>query len=410
MTTYFYQATDETGKIIEGDIEAPDYRIAVQKVRGLNYYPIRVSEDQPNQSVFRDWSDTANRALSSSQVTSQELLLYTQQLATLISSKLTLDKSLTIAVRLTERERTRALFQDVQKRVHAGSSFADALAAYPAVFSKIHVNMIRAGELGGVLDTVLNRLADFLENAEAIKGKIINAMIYPAVLLTFGSGAILFLLTYVVPTLSEVFAGHEAMIPWNTQILLSVSHFFNQYGLELGVGLVSGFFMFFLFIKSEAGKMQWDRLALKLPVLGDLVRKIEMSRFSRTLASLLNSNVPVLQSLDIVHSVINNRAIAAALTPLKEGLKSGQGLSRPLQKTNAFPPLGVHMIVVGEESGELESMMIKVADTYDREVDNAIQRAIQIFGPAFVLLIGGSLIFIVVSVLMGMMEVTNVIF
>ena len=409
MTTYFYQATDTAGEIIEGDIEAPDYRVAVQKVRNLNYFPIKVTQEKPDTSFLKKWKAPTSQAFSFSKVSSYELMNFTQQLATLISSKLTLDKSLTITTQLTEKEKTREMFRDIQKRVHAGSSFADALATYPDIFSKMYVNMVRAGEMGGVLDIVLKRLADFLENAEETKGKIFNAMIYPVILIVAGAIAIVVLLTVVVPELSGVFEGNGAAIPFITQILLDTSHIMSQYWWSLGIGLILAIFVFWLFLKSDFGRSLWDRLILKLPIFGDLVRKIEMSRFSRTMATLLNSGVPVLQALTIVQSVINNRVIVSAMAPLQEGLKSGQGISRPLQKTNAFPPLAVHMIIVGEETGELESMLVKVADTYDKEVNNAIQRALNLLGPILVLSIGGSIIMIVASILIGMMEVTNVI-
>jgi len=409
MTTYFYQATDPAGKIIEGDIEASDYRVAVQKVRGLNYFPIKVTQEKPDTPFLKKLKAPSIEAFSFSKVSSYELMNFTQQLATLISSKLTLDKSLSITTRLTENEKTREIFQDIQKRVHAGSSFADALAAYPDVFSKMYVNIVRAGELGGVLEIVLKRLAEFLENNEETKNKILSALIYPTILILAGVGAIVFLLTFVVPKLSGVFEGSGKAVPFITRVLLNTSTIMNQYWWSLGLGLIVAVLAFGLFLKSDFGRSLWDGLVLKLPIFGDLVRKIEMSRFSRTMSTLLNSGVPVLQALNIVQSVINNRVIALAMTPLQEGLKSGQGISRPLQKANIFPPLAVHMIVVGEETGELENMLVKVADTYDKEVNNAIQRTLKIFEPMLVLTIGGSVIFIVASILMGMMEVTNII-
>ena len=409
MTTYFYQATDTSGEIIEGDIEAPDYGVAVQKVRNLNYFPIKVSPEKPGASFLKKWKAPTSEAFSFSRVSSYELMNFTQQLTTLISSKLTLDKSLSITTQLTEKEKTREMLQDIQKRVHAGSNFADALATYPDVFSKMYVNMVRAGEMGGVLEVVLTRLSDFLENAEETKSKIVNAMIYPAILIMVGVSAIVFLITFVVPKLSGVFEGSGEAIPFITRILLNTSHFMSQYWWSLGIGLILAVLASWSFLKSDFGRNLWDRLVLRLPIFGDLVRKIEMSRFSRTMATLLNSGVPVLQALNNVQSVINNRVIAAAMEPLQEGLKSGQGLSRPLQKAKVFPPLAVHMIVVGEETGELESMLVKVSNTYDKEVDNAIQRALKLLGPILVLSIGGSIILIVASILIGMMEVTNII-
>jgi general secretion pathway protein F len=388
MATYFYQATDTAGEIIEGDIEASDYNVAVQKVRSLNYFPIKVTQEEPDTSFFKKWKAPTTQAFSFSKVSSYELMNFTQQLATLISSKLTLDKSLTVTTQLTEKETTREM---------------------PKVFSKMYINMVRAGEMGGVLDVVLTRLADFLENSEETKSKIVNAMIYPAILIAAGGIAIVVLMTFVVPTLSEVFEGSEAAMPFITRILLNTSAVMNQYWWPLGIGFIAVVLALRLFLKSDFGRNLWDRMILKLPIFGDLVRKIEMSRFSQTMSTLLNSGVPVLQSLTIVQSVINNRVIASAMTPLQEALKSGQGLSRPLQKSKTFPPLAVHMIMVGEETGELENMLTKVANTYDKEVDNAIQRALKLLGPILVLSIGGSIILVVFSILFGMMEVTNVI-
>jgi len=409
MATYFYQATDTAGEIIEGDIEASDYRVAVQKVRNLNYFPIKITQEKLDTSFLKKWKVPTSLEFLFSKISSYELMNFTRQLATLVSAKLTLDKSLTITTRLTVKEKTRETFRDIQKRVHAGSSFADALAAYPDVFSKMYLNIVRAGEMGGVLDIVLTRLADFMESAEEIKNKILSALIYPTILIVAGVGAIVFLMTFVVPKLSGVFEGSGKAIPFITQVLLNTSTIMNQYWWSLGMGLIFAVLAFWLFLKSDFGRNLWDRLVLKIPIFGDLVRKIEMSRFSRTMATLLNSGVPVLQALNIVKSVINNRIIASAMVPLQEGLKSGQGISQPLQKENIFPPLAVHMIVVGEETGEMESMLVKVADIYDKEVDNAIQRMLKIFEPVLVLSIGGSIIFIVASILMGMMEVTNII-
>lgn len=409
MTTYFYQATDTAGKIIDGDIEASDYQVAIQKVRSLNYFPIKVTQEKPETSFLMKWKAPVSQSFILSKVSSYELMNFTQQLSTLISSKLTLDKSLTVATELTAKETTRKMFQDIQKRVHAGSSFADSLAAYPNIFSKMYINMVRAGETGGVLDVVLERLADFLENSEETKSKIVNAMIYPAILIAAGGIAIVVLMTFVVPTLSQVFEGSEAAMPFITRVLLNTSSLMSQYWWSFGIGLTVASLVFRLFLNSDFGRNVWDLLILKLPIFGDLVRKIEMSRFSRTMSTLLNSGVPVLQALTIVQSVIGNRVIASAMTPLQEALKSGQGLSRPLQKSKAFPPLAVHMIRVGEETGELENMLVKVANTYDKEVDNAIQRALKLLGPILVLSIGGSIIMIVFSILLGMMEVTNII-
>lgn len=409
MSTYFYQATDDTGKIVEGDIEASDYQIALQKVRGLNYYPIRVSEDKPQEPVFSEWRSSVSRAFSTSPLSSRELLEFTQQMSTLISSKLTLDRSLTITTRLAEKEKNRVLLEDIQKRVHAGSSFADALAVYPNSFSKMYINMVRAGELGGVLDAVLKRLASFLENLQDTKSKVTNAMIYPAILFFFGGLAILFLMMFVVPKFSSIFGDKTAAIPFVTQILLQISGFLTQNVLTIAATSAMAMVALITYLKSPTGKLHMDRLILKLPLFGSLIKKVEVSRFSRTMATLMSSGIPVLQALNVVQSVVQNRVIGEAMGPLKQGLKSGQGLSRSLQKSDLFPSLAVHMIVVGEETGELEEMMVKVADTFDKEVDNSIRRTLALLGPLLLLSIGGTLIFIVFAIFLGMFSVTDLI-
>lgn len=406
MGTYFYQATDRTGKFVEGDIDAPDFKLAVERVRKLNYYPIKISEDKPKAGMgsnvklpFAEWFGRIKQS---------EIMGFTQQLSTLVTSGLTLDKSLSITVKLTESSRAREVYTDIQKRVHAGSTFADALQAYPDVFSRLYINMIRAGEVGGVLDTVLGRLGEFLESAQDMKNKIISSMIYPIILVLFGSGAVIFLIAYVVPQFHTIFADANAL-PVITQVLLLISSIISNYWWVIAllmIGIVAGFVYW---VKTDKGRSQWDDFLLKLPVIGDLIRKIEVSRFSRTMSTLQKSGVPVLQSLLIVKSIISNRQISRAVEKLHEGLKGGRGLSKPLQETGVFPPLAVHMIVVGEETGAMDEMLVKVANTFDKEVDTALKRAVGLIGPIMIILMGGIIAFIVISVLWGMFSIQDMV-
>ena len=268
---------------------------------------------------------------------------------------------------------------------------------------------VDAGEVGGVLNTVLHRLAEYLEKTEDMKSKVITSLIYPIILVVLGGAAVVFLMTYVVPKFAQIFSDMGDTLPFITAALLEISAFVTDYWwavVLIALAMVLGFISF---LKSEFGRFYWDSFLLKLPLIGDLIKKIEVSRFSRTLSTLMNSGVAVLQALSIVHGTITNKVISSGLNKLHEGLKGGQGLSKPLQAIQIFPPLAVHMIVVGEETGALEEMLLKVAQTYDKEVDTALRRAIGLIGPLLILLLGGVVILIVVSILWGMLAVSDIV-
>ncbi len=405
MTVYFYQATDRSGKLIEGNIEASDYRFAVQKIRNLNYLPIQVSEDQPKKTISFDLKSPDFKFTRT--ISSKQMVILTQQLATLVSSGLTLDKSLSILVKLVEKESARKIIDDVQRRVHSGNTLADALAQYPDVFSKLYINMIRAGEAGGVLGTVLLRLADFLEKTQDLKNNIRSASIYPAILFFVGITAVIVLMTVVIPKFAIVFEG-MGQLPLPTVFLLAVSELFANYWWAFTLILFAVFFAFNLALRNENAKFKWDGLMLKIPMLGPLIQKIQVSRFSLTMATLLKSGVPILQSLFIVRSILTNNVIAEAMDNLHKGLKGGKGISGPLQKLAVFPPLAVHMITVGEETGNLEEMLTKVSVIYDKEVENSIKNLISLIEPFMILLMGLIIGFIVISMLMAIFSINEV--
>ncbi|MEE9258356.1 MAG: type II secretion system F family protein [Nitrospinaceae bacterium] len=408
MTVYFYQATDKSGKLIEGDIEASDYRMAVQRVRGLNYFPIKVSEEKPKKSlalVFKLPGTGLHKRISP-----KELMTFTQQLSTLVDAGLTLDRSLTILAQLTEKQSTRDILADIQKKVHSGSSFADALADYSQVFSKLYINMIRAGETGGTLGTILDRLGVFMEKTEDLKANIRSAMIYPSILTLVGGSAVVLLITVVIPKFSKLFDEMGQALPLPTKIMLTISSIITNHWLAILLAFSGGVAGFILYLNSERGRLKWDRLVLKLPIFGSLVRKIEISRFSRTMSTLLKSGVPILQSLTIVRSILTNRAISAAMDPLHKGLKEGEGLSKPLQQANVFPPMAVHMITLGEESGSLDDMLAKVSDTYDKEVERSIKQLLSLIEPVMILLMAIVIGFIVISMLMAIFSVNEMAF
>jgi type II secretion system protein F len=408
MTVFVYKATDQNGQFVEGDLEAPNYQVAVKQIQKLNYFPIKVTEGKSGSGITRgsklSWADIF------SQVSQKELLTLTQQLSTLVGAGITLDSSLSSLTKLADKENLKEILADIQKKVHGGSSFAEALSEHPKTFSKLYVNMIRAGEEGGVLTSSLDRLAKFMEKSEDLKNNIRSALVYPAILALVGGAAVVVLITVVIPRFSVLFEDMGTALPLPTKLMLGLSAVVSNYWwllLILFVLMATGFLSY---IKTEQGKYRWDSLVLKLPLFGKLVQKIEVSRFSLTLSTLLKSGVPVLHALGIVKTILSNSVVVSAMSPLQAGLKSGKGLSGPLQKSGIFPPMAVHMITVGESSGTLDDMLNKVSETYDKEVELSIKQIISLIEPMMILLMALIIGFIVISMLLAIFSINDISF
>ena len=408
MTVYTYKATDKNGKYVEGDISASDYKAAIQQIRKLNYFPVKVSEGK-GSSKF-SFGMTLSRPSWGSPIPLKDLMTLTQQLATLVDSGLTLDDGLSTLVKLSETEKTRSVLADIRKQVHAGSSFADALAEHPKIFSKLYVNMIRAGEAGGILGEALTRLALFMEKSVELKNSIRSAMVYPAILTLVGGTAVIVLITFVIPQFSKLFEEMGAALPIPTQIMLGLSSLIIDYWPALILGFTGFIAAFNLYLRTNNGRLKWDGMLLKLPLFGPLIQKIEVSRFSLTLATLLKSGVPILQAMEIVRSIIINRVISDSIIVIQQALKKGQGLSGPLQKAGVFPPMAVHMITVGETSGALDKMLTKVSNTYDKEVEQSIKQVISLIEPMMILFMAVVIGFIVVSMLLAIFSANDIAF
>ena len=408
MTVYYYKATDQNGKYVEGDISAPDYRGAVQKIRKLNYFPVKVSEGKKSSNL----SGGMNLSLPilGSPIPTKELMTLTQQLATLVNAGLTLDDGLSTLIKLAETGKVKSILSGIRKQVHGGSSFADALVEHPKVFSKLYVNMIRAGEAGGILGETLSRLAMFMEKSVELKNNIRSAMVYPAILTFVGGTAVIILITFVIPQFSKLFEEMGAALPLPTQIMLGISSTIINYWPALILGTLGFISAFIFYIGTNKGRLRWDEILLKLPLFGPLIRKIEVSRFSLTMATLLKSGVPILQAMGIVQSIMINRVIADSVTNLKQALKRGKGLSGPLEEAGIFPPMAVHMITVGETSGSLDEMLTKVSKTYDKEVEQSIKQVISLIEPMMILLMALIIGFIVISMLLAIFSANDISF
>lgn len=406
MPEFAYKATDNMGKIVEGLMDAPEEREVITKLQSLGYIPIKI--DHPSKA--RSFSLEIDLTSIFRRISSKDVMRFTQQLSTLISAGLPLDKSLSIVAELTEKKEFETVISDVLSDIQQGVSFADSLGKHPKVFSKLYVNMIRAGEAGGVLEMILERLVDFLESSQELKEYIASATLYPILLTGVCGITIVILLTFVIPKFSAMFEDVGGSIPASAQLLLGMSEFVKGYWW-LMVGVIAGsYFGVKKYLATENGSLKWDEMKLKLVMIKALVQKIEVARFARTLGTLIRSGVPILQSLNIVKETIGNLVIARSLTGIHEGIKEGEGISKPLKSANTFPSLAIHMITVGEETGRLDEMLLKVADTYDQDVRNAIKRLISLLEPCLILFMAFVVGSIVITMLLAIISVNEISF
>jgi general secretion pathway protein F len=308
-----------------------------------------------------------------------------------------------------EKESLKRILSDVKQRVNEGSSLADALQQHVKVFGPLFINMIRAGESSGALDSVLLRLAEFTEGQARLRQKIIGTMIYPVIMMFIGGGVLIMLMTVVVPKVTKIFDDMKVTLPWTTKLLIGSSKFLQSYWYLVVPALVGGAFAFVRWTRSETGKPQWDRIVLKIPVFGPLVRQLSVARFARTLATLLKSGVPLLTALDIVKNVITNSVMSAVIDTARDAIREGESIAQPLKKSGEFPPLVFHMVAIGERSGQLEDMLLNVADSYESAVNVRIGALTALLEPMMIVLMGAVIAFVAFSILMPILQMNSMV-
>ncbi len=394
MAIFSYRATTMEGAIIEGVIDATDEKSAIERLKNSGYIPLNVSA--PREDIKRRLAFRSSKS---------HVLTFTTELSALLGAGLPLDRSLNILAEISESSELKGVIQSVLRSIREGSSFSDALSKHPKIFPKLYVNMIRAGETGGVLDVVLEKLNEFLESSRALKEHVVSVMLYPVILIITGGVSIIVLLTFVLPKFSLIFAELGGSLPLPTKLLLSFSNLLRAYWWIVLSALVAMWLLFKNYVKSPAGRYQWDSFKLKL--LGDIIKKLETARFCRTLGTLLKSGVPVLQALNNAKDVISNHVIASAIDKVSAGAKEGKGIAAPLAATNVFPQLALSMIKVGEETGQLDTMLIKVATTYEKSLNVAIKRFVSLLEPVMILAMGLIIGFIVISMLISIFSIVE---
>ncbi|MGH7372672.1 MAG: type II secretion system F family protein [Candidatus Rokuibacteriota bacterium] len=404
MTVFAYRAADRRGQTIDGVMEAPDVRAVVERLQRDAYFPIAVdAQDQRRRLLGLAWPETGRR-----RVAGRDLVSLTQQLATLIEAGLPLDRALAIQAELAPSPRLRAILGDVLRSVQGGSSFADALGKHhPRPFSRLYINMVRAGEKGGVLETTLRRLAGFLEESQEFRDALVSALIYPVLLMGVGATAVVFLMAFVIPRFAVIFKDLGATIPLPTLILLEVSGVIQHYWWLVALLVVGGVLASRMVLATPRGRLGADRLLLRLPVAGEVIVKTEVARFTRILGTLLRSGVAMIPALTVVKDMLGNQVLARAVEGLGEGARRGAGLAQPMAEAGTFPPLAVHMVRVGEETGRLDETLLQVAASLEADTRKLVKRLIALAEPCIILVMGLVVGFIVVAMLLAILSVTD---
>jgi general secretion pathway protein F len=405
VAVFAYRAADQRGQTIEGVMDAPDARSVVERLQRDAYFPITIApQDSARRLLGLAWPKRGHRRVSG-----RDLVSLTQQLATLLEAGLPLDRVLGIQAELAPNPHLRALMGDVLRSVRSGTSLADALAKHhPRPFSRLYVNMVRAGEKGGVLESTLRRLAQFLEESQDFRDALVSALIYPVLLSSVGAAAVVFLMTFVIPRFAAIFKDLGTAIPLPTLILLEVSGAIQRSWWLLVLVAAAGVLAGRMVLATPRGRLAADRFLLGLPVLGEVIVKTEVARFTRILGTLLKSGIGMIPALVMVKEMLSNQVLARAAEGLGEGARRGAGLAQPMAAAKVFPPLVIHMVRVGEETGRLEDMLLQVAASLEADTRKLVKRLIALAEPCIILIMGLVVGFIVVAMLMAILSVTDI--
>jgi len=402
MDTYHYEATTREGNVVTGSIDVPSERSAIDRLQDMGYFPLKVIKAVDREGMLE-------RVMSSLQsgIKDKDIMTFTYQIGVLLDAGFTLDKSLSILSELTEKKKLKELLNELHSQVRSGKSFSDALARFPEVFPMFYVNMIKAGEAGGFIQDSISRMAVYLENSQGLKEDVRSALIYPALLSVVGGAAVVLLLTFVVPQFTKIFSDMGGALPLPTVILLAISNSLIYYWWVYA-GLIGGvYYATKRYLKSEKGRRSWDQLKFRLPVFGKLFKEAAVSRFARTLGTLLASGVPILNAFQIVKGTLGSDKISDIIASVRESTRKGKGIAEPLKNSDIFPPLAVHMVTVGEETGKLDEMLIKIADRFDIEVRTSVKRLLSLLEPVLILIMGIVVGFIVVSMLLAIFSINE---
>jgi len=407
MPVYEYKALDQAGKTTTGIIDADSAVGARQKLRGSGIYPVEIKETTSRPKGVS--SGQASISTLFQRIKAGEISVMTRQLSILLGAGVTLVASLETLISQITNPSLKSIMAQIKESVNEGNSLAFSLSRHPKLFSQIYINMVRAGEASGSLDLVLERLAEFSERQETLKGRFKAAMAYPVIMLFIGTGILLFLVTFVVPQITGIFEDMQQTLPLPTLVLIAISNFLKSYWWLVLAVLVGMIILLKRLSKTPKGKYVWDKIKLRVPIFGTVNIKMAVARFGRSLGSLVQNGVPLLTALDIVRNIVNNVLIARDIDSAMEQIQAGKSLAAPLSKSRWFPPIATQMISVGEHSGELENMLNKIADIYEGETESQIMAMTALLEPVMILAMAVSVAFIVFSILLPIFELNQMI-
>ena len=413
MPKFTYLALDAKGRETQGEIEADNQTAALGKIREKGLFPTQVTDTagKPVKKKVPGAGGGMKMQLRMpaflSRVKTKQLMVWTRQLATLINAGLPLLRGLRVLTKQEKNPGLKRTVVEMAESIESGSTFAEALGQHPRIFNKLFVNMVKAGEVGGVLDVVLLRLAEFMEKAQRIKSKVVSAMIYPVVVLFMAGGILTFLMIFIVPKFQDIFADllEGEQLPGLTRMVLAISQTMTRrLPLVIG-GIVVLVVLAKILARARWGRLTLDHLKLRMPIFGTLVRKTAIARFTRTLGTLMTSGVPVLQALNIVRDTVSNEVISKAVSLIHDSVKEGENMTRPIEACGVFPPMVVSMVEVGEETGGLPEMLMKVADSYDDDVDNTVVGLTSIIEPILIIFLAVIVGTIVIALFMPLISI-----
>jgi len=406
MAVFEYKALSKaTGKNVSGVIDADNAATARRKLREQDLYPTYLSEGAESGSAAAALPGAGRMARG--RVSVRDIAMMTRQLSVLLKAGMPVVDALNAMIDQTPKQRLRMVIFDVREKVNSGKGLGDSLAEHPRVFSPLYVNMVRAGESSGALEQVLVRLADILERNAKLRSQIISTLAYPAFMGCFAFAIIVFLMTVIVPRITKLFQKQDQELPKLTKGMIAVSDFIGHWWFLIIGAVLLLLFIWRLWVSREEGRKTWDRIRLHIPLYGVLHQKLSSARFTRTLGIMLQSGLTMLPALEVVNTVIDNTHILATMDEVKAGVRRGRDLAQPLKETGLFPPMMIHMIELGQRSGELESMLVQVADTFDEDVRLTIDAIVALIEPAIIIVMGVFIGTLVLAILLPIFQMST---
>lgn len=400
MPQFVYKAKDNSGQLVSGTLEAENPANVITRLQAMGYFPVAVADAKSSAAAASGAGQGRQK-----RVKINDMASFNRQLADLLSSGIPLVKALSVLQNQTPNPTLRQIIQQVTQDVSGGDSLAGAMSRHPKVFNKLFIAMVKAGEAGGLLDQVLQRLADFSESEAETRSKVKSALAYPIVMVFAGAGAIMVLLTVVMPKIMKIYEDLDQQLPATTVILISVSRFLQSYWYVVIGSIAAIVFILWRMKNTKEGRRAIDTFVLKIPILGPMIIKKEIANFARTLGSLLHNGVSILPALDITHGVLNNQIVADEVARIPENVTQGEGVAAPLRNSKVFPPIVVNMMAIGEETGRLDNVLSKVAKSFDTEVDRDVKTLTSLLEPLIILFMGLVVGFIVISMLLPIFSI-----